>query len=90
MAKSGGGTLAKIDIEQFGLALSEHSESNGLGAARLGLSHFTDHPPQRFSQPPERSSHRISHFVQIWRYLILSDTLYQFHSQVLPLSGEKA
>src|SRR4029077_3280415 len=23
-------------------------------------------------------------------YLILSDTLYQFHSQVLPLSGEKA
>src|SRR6266480_5463931 len=34
--------------------------------------------------------HRTANFVEVRRYLILSDTLYQFHSQVLPLSGEKA
>src|SRR6266496_1473868 len=37
------------------------------------------------------TSHKPSHARGRFRcYLILSDTLYQFHSQVLPLSGEKA
>ena len=37
------------------------------------------------------TSHKLSHGLRkVRRYLILSDTLYQLHSQVLPLSGEKA
>jgi len=47
VAKSGGGTLAMIDVEQSELTVSERSESKGFAAARLGFSHFTDHPPQR-------------------------------------------
>jgi hypothetical protein len=47
VAKSDGGTLAMIDIEQSELAVRERSESKGFVAARLGFSHFTEHPPQR-------------------------------------------